>query len=59
MRIKRIDFDKDMNKDVDRIEVAIGDTRFLITESFGKLQISKPEDAISIHPCVTNVIEVS
>ena len=48
---------KERDGEVTKVRIFIGGKRFDITESFEKLNILA-SGKISIHPCVTNVIEI-
>ena len=57
MKINRVDRDR-TEKDVERIEISIGDDRYTITESFGRLKIHAHDESMDIKPCCANQITV-
>jgi len=59
MRIFRIDHDKELNNEIDIIVICVNGEQFTLTERFGKLNILKREDTISVSPCCANQIDVS
>ncbi len=63
MKLKRVDTDLTV-KEAKTIDITIGEVRYRLTESFGKLNINKSDnseemnDTMAIYPCVSNVIEI-
>jgi hypothetical protein len=53
-----VDADK-LEKEVERIEIKIGCTKFTITEYFGELKIHAHSDAMTVKPCCANEIKIS
>ena len=64
MKLNRIDTERDLNRDVKRISLTVGNSSYLLSETNeGKLEINKIDiegdsDAIAVYPRVTNVIEI-
>lgn len=64
MLLQRIDNNKNMNQEVERVSIELNGARYEITENHGKLNISKQnfsdfnDDAMAVYPCVSNVVEV-
>jgi hypothetical protein len=58
LKIVRVDADK-LEKEVERIEIKIGCTKFTITEYFGELKIHAHSDAMTVKPCCANEIKIS
>ena len=60
MKISRIDSDRNIDKDVCRLEIAVGTDMFTITEAFGELLVhANSGKKITIKPCVANEISIS
>lgn len=59
MKISRIDSVKDLNQEVKRLRIEVGEKTYTLSESFGRLNILSHEENMTIYPCVANVIEIS
>lgn len=58
MKISRINNEKNLEKEVDRIQININGKRFTLTESFGELHIHAHSDCINVKPCCANEIKI-
>ncbi len=58
MKITRINAEKHTDKDVNVVQIAIGDNCYTLTERFGKLNILSDDSLIQVNPCSANQIDV-
>ena len=58
MKITRIDKDRDIEQNVDRIQLDICGKRFTLSEEFGELTINCHSDSIAVKPCYGNEIKL-
>lgn len=58
IELNRIDGDKELNKPIERIEIAIGEHRYTLTDEFGRLHIHSHSDFMDVRPCVANQVTV-
>lgn len=58
MKIVRIDSDRLINQDIERIEIEIGEDKYTLTNRHGELKIHAHDGCIVVNPLCANEIAV-
>lgn len=58
MKIERIDGDRNVNKDIEKVMINVNGHRYTLTEEFGQLRIHAHRDRVMIYPASSNELIV-
>ena len=56
--INRINSERELNKQVERIEISIDGVQYTLTDKFGTLGIRARDDALIVEPMCTNEVYI-